>query len=189
MKKTEILTIPNFISFFRLIMIPIYIVLYLNAESFGQYALAAAVLAFSCLTDMVDGKIARKFHMVSKLGIVLDPIADKATQGSVLICIAIEYPIVWSLLALFAVKEAFQFTAGFLFYRKGKMMQGALISGKVCTAVLFVSLIALILFHDSLSPLCVGIVTAVDGAFMLNAFINYLIAYSKQVPLIRDIRE
>lgn len=187
--KKEILTVPNLLSLLRLVMIPVYVTLYLNAESFADYALAAAVLALSCLTDMIDGKIARKFNMISKVGIVLDPIADKATQGCVLICFAIEYPLIWILLALFAVKEIFQFTAGLLFYCKGKMMKGALLSGKISTAVLFVSLIALILLHDQLSPVCVYIVAAVDAVFLLISFVNYLIAYARQIPLIRDLHE
>ena len=75
--KKEILTIPNLLSFFRLILIPGYMILYIRAQSAQDYFLAGCVLAFSCLTDMADGKIARKFNMVSDFGKFLDPLADK----------------------------------------------------------------------------------------------------------------
>ena len=57
--KKEILTIPNLLSFFRLILIPVYMVIYLKAQETKDYILAGSILAVSCLTDMVDGKIAR----------------------------------------------------------------------------------------------------------------------------------
>ena len=56
--KKEILSIPNLLSLFRIALIPIYVVIYLNATEVYQYVIAAMILAVSCLTDMVDGKIA-----------------------------------------------------------------------------------------------------------------------------------
>ena len=78
--KKEILSIPNILSLFRLLLIPVYTVLFLRAERPVDYWWAAGILAVSTLTDMVDGKIARRFHMVTNLGKILDPVADKATQ-------------------------------------------------------------------------------------------------------------
>lgn len=75
--KKEIFTIPNLLSLFRLLLIPVYVTIYLNATTMEHYFLSAAILAVSCLTDMIDGKIARKFHMISNLGKILDPVADK----------------------------------------------------------------------------------------------------------------
>ena len=56
--KKEILTIPNLLSLFRLALIPVYVIIYMNADKPADYYLSAAILAVSCLTDMVDGKIA-----------------------------------------------------------------------------------------------------------------------------------
>lgn len=185
--KKEILTIPNLLSLFRLLLIPVYVLLYLNATTPQHYAVAASILAVSCLTDMVDGKIARHFNMISKVGILLDPVADKATQFSLLICLTIEFPILWTLMILFIIKESFQLIAGFLAYRKGKMLVGALISGKICTSVLFLSLIILVFFHEKITPLMVHIIILVDGLFMLAAFIHYAVIYYKKTPMIQDI--
>jgi len=60
--------------------------------------------------------------------------------------------------------------------RKGKMLKGALISGKICTTVLFISLILMIML-PTLSYTVVTIITAVDGIFLLIAFADYAYAY------------
>ena len=186
-RKNKIWTIPNILSIFRLLIIPVYLSIYITADSVKDYVLAATVLAVSCLTDMIDGQIARRFNMMSTIGQLLDPVADKATQFCLLVCMAIEYPVLWSLMVLFVIKEGFQLIAMLLAYRKGKMLRGALPSGKICTTVLFVSMIAMVLFHNQIDAKIVTVVTCIDGIFMINALIHYGITYFKGTPMIRDI--
>ena len=69
-------TIPNLLSFLRIVMVPIMSVLFLK----GETGWAVFVLFLSGLSDFLDGKIARRFNQISELGKVLDPIADKLTQ-------------------------------------------------------------------------------------------------------------
>lgn len=177
--KKEILTIPNLLSLFRLVLIPVYVVIYENAEETMDYLLAAAILAVSCLTDMIDGKIARHFHMITNLGKILDPIADKATQFTLIICLALKYPILWFLVGLFVIKESFQLIAGGIILRKGKILKGALMTGKICTTVLFLSLILMVLI-PGLSNRAVNIIAAVDAVFMLISFADYFLMYFKK---------
>lgn len=184
--KKDILTIPNLLSLFRLILIPVYVMIYLNATQPVHYYIAGGILAVSCLTDMIDGKIARHFNMISTVGKILDPIADKATQFTLTVCLAIRYPVLWIIVSLFILKEGFQLIAGFLTLRKGKMLTGALLSGKICTTVLFVSLIILVLVPQ-LSEDVVGIVAIVDGIFMLIAFADYIRTYYKHTPMIQNL--
>ena len=66
--KKDLFTIPNMLSLFRLGLIPVYVIIYLRAERFSDYALAAGILAVSCFTDLIDGKIARRFNMISTIG-------------------------------------------------------------------------------------------------------------------------
>ncbi len=174
--KKEIFTIPNLLSLFRLVLIPVYIIIYLDATNVADYFLAAAILAVSCLTDMIDGKIARHFNMISTLGKILDPLADKATQFTLIICLAVKYPILWYLVGLFVIKESFQLIAGGVNLRKGKMLKGALLSGKICTTILFVSLIVMVMI-PGLDTKTVNIIAIVDAIFMLIAFADYAIAY------------
>ena len=75
--KKEVFTIPNMLSLFRLLLIPVYVVIYLNATEAHEYFLAGSILAVSCLTDMIDGKIARKYNLITDFGKFMDPLADK----------------------------------------------------------------------------------------------------------------
>ena len=174
--KKEIFTIPNLLSFFRLILIPVYMVIYLRARDVRDYIIAGTILAVSCLTDMVDGKIARKFNMITTFGKFLDPLADKLTQFSLLLCLAVRYPVLWPVFVLFVLKELFQLFAGILTARHGYILKGALISGKVCTTVLFISLVSMVLFHNMDSSI-VSIIAMVDGVFLMVAFADYFITY------------
>jgi hypothetical protein len=87
------------------------------------------------------------------------------------------------------VKEGFQLIAMLIAYRHGKMLKGALITGKISTAVLFLSLIAMVLLHDVIGITAVRIITCVDGVFMLVAFVHYIVTYWKKTPMIQDIDE
>lgn len=174
--KKEVFTIPNLLSFFRLALIPVYMLIYLKAQELRDYLLAGSILALSCLTDMIDGKIARKFHMITTLGKFLDPLADKVTQFTLILCLAIRYPVLWSVLALFVLKEMFQLVAGILAAHHGYILKGALISGKICTTILFISLVALVIFpqmHES----TVSLLALIDGVFLMVAFADYFITY------------
>ena len=143
--KKEILTIPNILSLLRLVLIPIYVAIYLNAQTKADYFLAAGILAVSCMTDLIDGKIARHFNMISTLGKILDPLADKLTQFALILCLTMKHPILRYLIALFVVKESFQLIAGGITLKKGRMLKGALLTGKICTTILFVSLIVMVM--------------------------------------------
>ena len=177
--KKEIWTIPNLLSLFRLVLIPVYVVIYLNAREDSDYYIAAGILAVSCLTDLIDGKIARHFNMISTLGKILDPVADKATQFTLIVCLALKYPILQYLVALFVIKESFQLIAGGINLRKGKMLKGALLSGKICTTILFVSLILMVMIPN-LPDIAVNIITLIDTIFMLISFADYLVTYFKR---------
>ena len=80
--KKEYFNIPNLMGYFRILIIPVFLFLYVRAETKWEYFAAFFVLALSYLTDFLDGKIARKFHMVTDWGKMLDPIADNLTQGA-----------------------------------------------------------------------------------------------------------
>lgn len=184
--KKEILTIPNLLSLFRLVLIPVYATMYLNATEPYQYVLAGLVLAISCLTDLIDGKIARKFNMITNLGKVLDPLADKLTQLTLTVCLSMKYPVLYPVLALFVIKELFQLILGIVNLRKGKMLPGALMAGKVCTTVLFISLIALVLFPQMNSN-AVTVISLVDTVFLAISFVNYIHAYFGKNVKVQDI--
>lgn len=185
--KKEVFTIPNLLSLFRLALLPAYVYIYLNATETYQYVTAGAIMAVSCLTDLIDGKIARHFDMISTLGKILDPLADKVTQFTLTVCLSVKHPQLLPVLALFVVKELFQLIAGLVHLRKGKMLPGALMAGKVCTTILFVSLIALVLFPN-VSPAVVNVIAIVDGTFLAISFVSYILAYFGKNTKVQDMK-
>ncbi len=180
--KKEIFSIPNLLSIFRLALIPVYVAIYLKACQSGDAAgfyLAAGVLAVSCLTDAIDGQIARRFNMITTVGKILDPLADKLTQFTMVICLSVRHPILWVLIVLIFVKEIFQLVAGILQFRKGKMLKGAQITGKICTTVLFLSLIIMVMIPQ-IDSTVVTWITAIDSLFLLIAFADYITVYLRK---------
>jgi len=186
--KKEILTIPNLLSLFRLVLIPVYVVIYLNATTTMEYILAGSILAASCLTDMVDGQIARHFNMISTVGKILDPVADKATQFTLTLCLSLKYHALWPVLVLFVIKESFQLIAMIVSYHHGKVLPGALLPGKVCTVVLFISLIAMVLFPDMGAGL-VHAIALTDGIFLAVSFVSYILAYYGKHTKVEDVKQ
>ena len=184
--KKEMCTIPNLLSLFRLILIPVNVHIYLNATEAIEYIIAGTIMAISCITDMVDGKIARKYNMISNVGKVLDPLADKFTQLALILCLSARYPILYPVLVLFLTKEFFQLFVAIFHIRKGKALPGALMAGKVCTTVMFTSLIALVLFPD-LNEITVDLIVLTDAVFLLISFISYILAYFGKNKKVQDV--
>lgn len=143
--ENAIFTIPNLLSILRLLMIPILIVSFWNADTPSDYRRASIIAATAFLTDFLDGYIARKWNCITYAGRILDPIVDKCMQFAVLICLCRYEQVYRPLLALLAVKETFQLTAGIYYLRRGKLLKTALPAGKVATALLFISFFLVIL--------------------------------------------
>lgn len=186
--KKEILALPNLLSLSRIILIPGYIAVYHHAEEAWQYLLAGSILAVSCLTDTADGIIARKLQMITDIGKILDPLADKLTQFALILSLSAKYSILYPVLALFVSKELFQCSAFLFFAQKKKVLPGALFAGKICTTVLFVSLILLVIF-PRIHPKAVLFLTLADAAFLIYAFCSYLFAYFGEENCLTDWKQ
>lgn len=143
--KKAVFTIPNLLSCFRMGLIPVIAWLYIDVEN---YQWAGYMLLLSGLTDIVDGFIARHYHMISDVGKVLDPVADKLTQAAMLICLMVRYPyIVWPF-TLMIVKEIFMLISGFLVIKHTGIVLGANWHGKVATVLLYGTMFLHIFWHD-----------------------------------------
>lgn len=140
-KPTDrILTVPNALSVLRILIVPVFAVLYLR----GHVAGAAAALVASGVTDMLDGLIARRFNQITELGKMLDPFADKLTQGMVALCIAIRFPAIRPLLLLFILKELLMLGCALVLLKKHKRPCAAKWYGKVATVMFYISISAIV---------------------------------------------
>lgn len=143
-KKEDWLTIPNILSYVRIAMIPLYIYLYVSAETTEQYYKAAGILVLSGITDSLDGIIARKTGQITDLGKALDPLADKLTQIAVVGAMFVEKPYILPLLVLFIGKELYLLISNVLLFKKDIFMDGAMWFGKLATAFFYISMLALV---------------------------------------------
>ncbi len=82
------MNLPNKLTVLRVLMIPFFVVFMITplAEGNGKY-IALAIFCIASLTDMLDGKIARKYNLVTNFGKFMDPLADKLLVSSALICL------------------------------------------------------------------------------------------------------
>lgn len=174
--RKDLFTIPNLMGYFRIILIPIFMAVYIGADSRADYIAAAAILGISGLTDCFDGKVARHFNMITEWGKVLDPVADKLTQAAVFISLSFRYPTMRYLVILFVVKEMFMGIMGAVMLKKGSMMDGARWYGKLCTAVLYGAMFMLLLVVD-LSYFAAGLIISICIIMNVFSFACYIVYY------------
>ena len=180
-------TIPNLLSVIRIALIPVFAVMYLN----GNQLLAIAILAVSGLTDLFDGKIARKFNQVSALGKILDPVADKLTQITIAIILFISFrkaenttinAFGWVFL-VFLVKEGIMVLGGLVMLLMNIRPGAAEMPGKVATFTFYGVMILIIAFGPEVGVLTniwkmpdilTGILVVIAACTCVVAFASYM---------------
>lgn len=170
--KKDIFTIPNILSVFRIVLAGMLLWIFYNPAIKEKRYFLTFILVISALTDFLDGKIARKFHMVSEIGKLLDPIADKITQGVLIICLLSEYAALKPVFFLFIIKESYMALAGLKVISTTNQNEGAMWYGKVNTAV-FYAVMLLLIFLPNLSRETANFLIVVSGTSMLFSFIMY----------------
>ena len=169
MRSKNIFTIPNILSMFRLLLLPVIVYMYMIQK---DYVLTGVLLLVSGITDLLDGYIARTFHMMSDLGKILDPVADKATQAVVLLCLVTRFR--WLVIPFICIliKELFMTCIGMMVIKKTGEVHGALWHGKVATFMLDFMIIVHIVFYNVSSTLSI-ILTIVSTFLILLSFYLY----------------
>lgn len=175
--QTKYLTIPNLLSMFRIILIPICVWLYCVERN---SIITATILLLSWFTDMIDGFIARRFNMVSDLGKVLDPVADKLTQAAMLFCLVFNFPEMLYLLLFLIMKETVMAITGYIVIKKTKTVYGANWHGKIATGALYTILFVHILWINNPSSLST-LFLLLCGGLMLLSFALYMVLNIKSL--------
>ncbi|MFT4187927.1 MAG: CDP-alcohol phosphatidyltransferase family protein [Aeromicrobium sp.] len=105
--EDRVLTVPNALSFARLLLIPVFLYLVLGPE---WDELALVVLVVSGVTDYLDGKLARKLGQTSKIGAILDPVADRLYILAVVVGLSLRDIIPWWLAVILPLRDVFLFS-------------------------------------------------------------------------------
>ena len=168
------MTIPNILTLIRIALIPV------TAYMFYIDNITAAVIIFilACLTDIADGYIARHFNMVTDLGKVLDPLADKGMQITVLFSMAARSFIPWAVVAVIICKELLQLAGGAHLY-SANVIISANWYGKMSTVVISICVVIILLFHNMLSPTLLVISQWLPVVFAGIALLGYIRVFIK----------
>lgn len=130
MVSEKIITIPNILSSIRVLLVPFFIF----SMNMKDYSMALKILILAGLTDSLDGIIARKFNQISKVGIFLDPLADKLLVISIMVTFYINKLVPeWFLLIVFTRDVLVALGWSEAYFRRRKLMK-PLFLGKLCNA-------------------------------------------------------
>lgn len=166
------MNIPNILTIFRLCLIPVYIAVFASSQDTKE--LAAIIFIAASVTDVLDGYIARKFNMTTRVGQLLDPLADKLMQLTVVISLVLSDMLpVWFVVVL-AIKEILLIIGGVFLYVKKTYVKSNIL-GKLNTVVLFIAMVLIFFTHTS--ELVSNIILAVSTIFNVLAICSYLYSY------------
>jgi cardiolipin synthase len=174
--KSDLWRIPNLLCYIRFLLIPVFVVLYMKANQPKEYLQAAGIVFLSGLTDFLDGFIARRFDMITELGKLIDPLADKLTQAALIFVLVIKIEWMFLLLILFVIMQLFMLVAGIVMLKKGTKLNGAKWFGKVSTMVFYAVMLFLVAI-PTLAQDIKNILMLVCGGFLLLSFLMYINEY------------
>ena len=145
---SHIWTIPNVLTMIRLLLVPVFVVVYFRTSAEPKYA-ALAIFAAASLTDMLDGYLARKLNQITDFGKLFDPLADKLMVLSAMVCQAVTGVFPWAAVIVVACKELVMVLGG-LFMLSRDVVVYSNIAGKAAQVCFILSLI-LSFFHVPLA--------------------------------------
>ncbi len=174
--KRDLWQIPNILCYIRFLLIPVFVILYIESEYPKEYLRAAAVVMVSGITDFLDGFIARRFDMVTELGKLIDPLADKLTQASLIFVLVVKIKWMFLLLILFVIMQLFLLIAGLVMLKKNARLSGAKWFGKVSTTVFYLVMLVLV-SYPTLNTNIANLLMLVCGGFLLLSFLMYIREY------------
>ncbi|ALX04749.1 MULTISPECIES: CDP-alcohol phosphatidyltransferase family protein [Aeromicrobium] len=146
MGEDRLVTIPNLLSVVRIVLLPVFLWLVLGPE---EDVLALLVLVVSGVTDYLDGKLARRLNQTSKIGAILDPVADRLYILAVVVGLALRDIIPWWLAVLLPLRDVFLFSLVPFLRTRGYSSLPVHFLGKAATAGLLYAFPLLLLGDGS----------------------------------------
>ncbi len=169
--------IPNILSIIRILLVFLFVYVL-----FGLDAPIWAVVVFlvAGATDVVDGFLARKFNWITNLGKILDPLADKLMQCTVLICLFIKDIIpIWFVIPFF-LKEITTLLVGWIVIRRRNVVVVSKWYGKAAVCLFYLTVVLSVCFRDFFAEnmLWQILIFVPTALFALAAFFGYVKHYS-----------
>lgn len=169
--------LSNILTGLRLILVPMFPLMFFSSHPQGR-VIALGIFLLAGLTDFLDGYIARRFHMITELGTVLDPLADKLMLMTVLATLWVNRTLPGWLVFPLIAKETFMIFAGsYLYIKKEKFVIPSNHYGKAATALLFLAIPLRILRPDHWAGLAL---IALAAATMITALVSYFQYYRQR---------
>ncbi len=181
----DFFTVPNILVYIRVLLIPVFVYLYVNARTDRDYYTALAVMVVAFLTDFFDGKIARRYNLVTDLGKILDPIADKLCQFAVALCLMFKFEKMLIVAVIIFIKELIMGLMGLTLLDKGGKVFGAKWYGKVCTFIVDCSMAFLFLsplvYADKVSDAISDTLVYICAVVLIITAILYIRHFSEKI--------
>ena len=179
--------VPNVLTIIRLLLVPVYVLLFALGEKYS----ALSVFLLASLTDLLDGRIARKYNLITDFGKLMDPLAGKVMVVTAMFSMAIgsrtiSAVIPWAAVIILFIKELIMVIGSAVMLRYQIVVYSTMV-GKVAQCMFIASLVA-VYFHDWFAALCAGwfmpldlIVLWLSTALTLWALIIYVTRGARKV--------
>ena len=180
--------VPNVLTLIRLLLVPVYVLLFAMGDKYS----ALTVFLLASFTDLLDGRIARKYDLITDFGKLMDPLADKVMVVTAMCSMAIgnkviEAVVPWPAVIILFLKELIMVIGSSIMLRFNVVVYATMV-GKVAQCMFIASLVA-VYFHEFFVELCAGwfmpldlIMMWISIALTLLALIIYV---SRSVRVIR----
>ncbi len=166
--------LPNILTFIRLLLVPVFVYLF-----FRNTTAAVIVFTTACLTDILDGYIARHYNAISKFGMLADPLADKLLQLSAFVCLYIAGVLpLWAVIAVF-VKE-FALMCGALFLLIKKIIIPSNKTGKTGTVIMASAIVYSIAVPEALPFVKMILPFIIAGMSMVSLGVYLYVFFASQ---------
>lgn len=166
--------IPNILTVIRLFMVPLFWFLY-----FKNPALGGIVFIAACLTDVVDGFLARKLDAITRFGMLVDPLADKLMQISAVTCLYLSGIFPEWIVTVLIMKELIMIISAAFLFKKDIVIPANKV-GKGATVLLSVMVVYFMFFND-VSPKTSEVISVVLGIMAFFVLVSYLLLMIKNL--------
>ncbi|WP_223192994.1 CDP-alcohol phosphatidyltransferase family protein [Paenibacillus sedimenti] len=134
------MNIPNMLTISRFLLIPVYLMFFFN----GYIKIAFLILLLAGLTDILDGYLARTRGLITQVGVMLDPLADKCMMITVILSLLISGMIPWEAAAAMFIRDLGMIIGSAFFHFRGKLTVPANVMGKLTTVLYYLAILFIV---------------------------------------------